>query len=105
MSRVFTRSVKSGKVTEFVRGSGKVGKLEIFWKKSGKIQGRKFLSTQFFNVNKKSLARRNVCQHGTLETLYVNMVLLISKETMVKYRRVLNRKEAICKSHSLLWSN
>ena len=29
------------------------GKLEIFWKKAGKSQGRKFLSTQSFNFNKK----------------------------------------------------
>ena len=44
-----------GKSGNLLDGQGKSGKLEIFWKKSGKSQGRKFLSMQFFNFNKKNL--------------------------------------------------
>ena len=42
--RVFIRSGKSEKVRKFVRGSEKVRELDIFWKKSGKSQGRKVLT-------------------------------------------------------------
>ena len=50
---VSTRSGKQGKSGNLIEGKGKSGKLEIFWKSSGKGQARKFLFMQF--------ARRNVC--------------------------------------------
>ena len=46
--------------TGFPISQGKSEKLEILWKKSGKCQGRKYFSMQFFNVNKK-FVYRNVC--------------------------------------------
>ena len=42
-----------GKSRNMVEGQGKSMNLEIFWKKSGKSQRRKFVSVQFFNFNKK----------------------------------------------------
>ena len=36
-----------------------LGKLEMFWKNSGKSKGRKFLSMELFNV--KSVSCRDVC--------------------------------------------
>ena len=50
---VSTRSGKQGKSGNLIEGKGKSGKLEIFWKSSGKSQARKFLFMQF--------AGRNVC--------------------------------------------
>ena len=44
--RVSTRSGKSGNLLE---NQEKSGKFDLFWKKSGKSQGRKFLSMQIFN--------------------------------------------------------
>ena len=50
--RVSTWSGNSGKVAEFVRGSGIVREIRDFF---GKSQGRKFLSMQFFNLKKKTV--------------------------------------------------
>ena len=48
-----------GKSENLLEGQGKSGKLEIFWKKPGKSQERKFLSMQFFNFNKKIICTQN----------------------------------------------
>ena len=52
--------LSQGKSGNLLEGWGKSTKLEIFWKKSCKSQGRKFLSMQFFNLMKKSFARWNL---------------------------------------------
>ena len=44
-----------GKPGNLLEGQGKPGKLEIFWKKSGKSQQIKFLSMQYFKFNKKTI--------------------------------------------------
>ena len=49
------------KPENLLEDQGKSGKLEIFWKKSGKSQGTKFLSMQFSTSIKKLFALRNVC--------------------------------------------
>ena len=44
------------------RSQGKSEKLEIFWKKSGRSQVRKFLSMRFFNFSKKTICMQKCVQ-------------------------------------------
>ena len=51
-----------GKSGNWLEDQGKSGKLEIFWKKSGKSQRRKFLSMQIFNIHKKIICTQKCVQ-------------------------------------------
>ena len=51
-----------GKSENLLEDQRKSGKLEIFWKKSGRSQVRKFLSMQFFNFRKKTICMQKCVQ-------------------------------------------
>ena len=53
--RVLTWSGKSGKVRQFVRGSGKVREIGDFLEKLEKSGKKIFIHMQFFNFNKKTI--------------------------------------------------
>ena len=71
-----------GKSKNLLEDQEKSGKFKIFWKKSGKSQGRIFLSMQIFNFLKNcrkiQVEMRAVELHMTISCIYDMMLLFAS---------------------------